>query len=148
MCFILRATGYYFVPIYVADTLRPELPSKAVVAAKSYEEWKDVKDEDFIFSLYPNDLVKVKHRRGIKLSKVFPESTLPPILECKESMFYYISSSISTGAVRFITNDNTYTIHSLGLKTLESIEKYTVDVLGEYHPVRKEKRQRFDITKG
>lgn len=146
--FHIEGDGYYFVPIYVADTLRPELPSKAVVAAKSYEEWKDVKDEDFIFSLYPNDLVKVKHRRGIKLSKVFPESTLPPILECKEAMFYYISSSISTGAVRFITNDNTYTIHSLGLKTLESIEKYTVDVLGEYHPVRKEKRQRFDIKKG
>ena len=105
-------------------------------------------DDDFVFSLYPNDLVKVRHKRGMKLTKCFEESTLPATMDCKESMFYYISSCISTGAICCITNDNTYAIKSLGIKTLESIEKYTVDILGEYHPVKKEERQRFNTKRG
>ena len=41
--------GYYWIPVYVADTVKPELPSKAVVAYKSSAEWKEMKDEDFLF---------------------------------------------------------------------------------------------------
>ena len=145
--FKVDGDGYYFVPIYVADTMKPELPSKAVVAFKPYEQWKDMKEEDFIFSLYPNDLFKVTHKRGMKLTKCFKESTLPDTLECKEQLFYYINAGIAVGTIKCITNDNTYAISSLGIKTLESMEKYTVDILGEYHPVRKEERQRFNIKK-
>ena len=141
--FKVEGDGYYLVPIYVADTLKPELPNRAVVAYKSYNEWKQMSDGDFVFSLYPNDLVKITHRREMKLTKCFKESTLPDALNCKEMLFYYISANISTGAICGITNDNTYVIGSLGIKTLESMEKYTVDILGEYHPVRKEERQRF-----
>lgn len=146
--FKVEGDGYYLVPIYVADTLKPELPNRAVVANRPYNEWKQMSDDDFAFSLYPNDLVKVTHKRKMKLTKCFEESTLPATMDCKESMFYYISSCISTGAICCITNDNTYTVKSLGIKTLENIEKYTVDILGEYHPVRKEERQRFNIKRG
>ena len=146
--FKVEGDGYYLVPIYVADTLKPELPNRAVVANRPYNEWKQMSDDDFAFSLYPNDLVKVTHKRKMKLTKCFEESTLPATMDCKESMFYYISSCISTGAICCITNDNTYTVKSLGIKTLENIEKYTVDILGEYHPVRKEERQRFSIKRG
>ncbi|EJX02134.1 hypothetical protein EVA_09758 [gut metagenome] len=52
---------------------------------------------------------------------------------------------MSSGAIEVINNDNSYTIESLGTKTLKSIEKYTVDILGNYYPVRKETRQNFDI---
>lgn len=146
--FKVEGDGYYLVPIYVADTLKPELPNRAVVAYKPYNEWKQMSDDDFVFSLYPNDLVKITHRREMKLTKCFKESTLPDALNCKEMLFYYISANISTGAICGITNDNTYVIGSLGIKTLESMEKYTVDILGEYHPVRKEERQRFNIKRG
>ncbi len=40
-------------------------------------------------------------------------------------------------------HDNTYEIKSLGVKTLAKLEKYTVDVLGEYHRVEKEPRLPF-----
>ena len=146
--FKVEGDGYYFVPIYVADTLKAELPDRAVVAAKPYSEWKQMKDEDFVFSLYPNDLIKVEHKRSISLKKCFNDSTLPDTLEGREFMLYYNSASISTGAIKCVTNDNTYIIESLGIKTLKSIEKYTVDVLGEYHAVRKEERQGFDIRRG
>lgn len=51
---------------------------------------------------------------------------------------------MSTGAITGINHDNTYVISSLGIKTLKNIEKYTVDVLGEYHAVKREKRQGFE----
>ena len=146
--FRVEGDGYYLVPIYVADTLKPELPNKAVVAHKPYSEWKQMSDDDFAFSLYPNDLVKVTHKRGMKLAKCFKESTLPETLECKENLFYYNAANIAGGSITLITNDNTYVIGGLGIKTLESMEKYTVDILGEYHPVRKEERQRFNIKRG
>ncbi len=145
--FKVEGDGYYMIPIYVADTLKPELPDRAVVAHKPYSQWKQMKDEDFVFSLYPNDLVKVTHRRGITLKRVFSDGSLPDTVEAKKFMLYYNASSISTGAIKCITDDNTYLIESLGIKTLENIEKYTVDILGEYHPVRKEERQCFNLKR-
>ena len=139
----LSGGKYYLVPIYVADTLKPELPNKAIVAYKPYALWPEMSDEDFIFSLYPNDLLSVTHRTGIKLTIANKGSTLPPSVEGKTFMLYYRSTCISTGAISAITHDNTYGIPSLGVKTLEKLEKYTVDVLGEYHLVGKEVRQPF-----
>lgn len=146
--FKVEGEGYYWVPIYVADTLKPELPNRAVVAFKAYDEWKEMTDDDFVFSLYPNDLFKATHKKEIKMAKCFKESTMPDTLICKESLFYFVSAGISVASICCVTNDNTYTVKSLGIKTLESLEKYTVDVLGEYHPVRKEERQRFNKKKG
>lgn len=141
--FKVEGDGYYFVPIYVADTLKDKLPNKACVAFKPYEQWKEMSDSDFVFSVYPNDLLKISHKRALKLTKTFKESTLPPALECKEILMYYRGAGINTAAISCFTHDNTYKIDSLGIKTLASIEKYEVDVLGEYHPVRQEVRQRF-----
>jgi len=145
--FKVEGDGYYMVPIYVADTLKPELPDRAVVANKPYSQWKQMKDGDFVFSLYPNDLVKLTHRRSIKLSRVFDDSSLPEAIEGREFLLYYNSADISTGAIGCISNDNSYKIRGLGIKTLERMEKYTVDILGEYHPVRKEERQRFNLKR-
>lgn len=145
--FYVEGDGYYFVPIYVADTLNPELPNRACVAHKAYDEWKEMRDEDFVFSLYPNDLIKVTHKRMLKLTKVFKESTLPDSYETSSELLYYKGADISVATISGINHDNTYQIRGLGIKTLESLEKYTVDVLGEYHPVRKEKRQTFNTMK-
>ena len=65
--FHVENDGYYFVPIYIADTLKKELPNKACVAYKPYEQWKEMADKDFIFSLYPNDLLRVTHKTKLKL---------------------------------------------------------------------------------
>lgn len=79
--FYVEGEGYYFVPIYIADTLKKELPSKACVAFKPYEDWKAMSDENFIFSLYPNDLMRVTHKNKLKLTKAQKESTLPDTYE-------------------------------------------------------------------
>ena len=141
--FHVEGDGYYFVPIYVADTLKKELPNRACVAFKEYFEWREMREEDFLFSLYRNDLFKATHRRGIKLTKQKKESTMPDTVERKTVLLYYKGTSISTAAISGISHDDAYGISSLGIKTLEKLEKYTVDVLGNYHAVRKETRQGF-----
>ena len=141
--FHVENDGYYFVPIYIADTLKKELPNKACVAYKPYEQWKEMADKDFIFSLYPNDLLRVTHKTKLKLTKAQKESTLPDTYETKQEMLYYISANIHTAAIGCRNHDNTYEIGGMGIKTLEKLEKFTVDVLGEYHKVEKEPRMAF-----
>ncbi len=47
--FYVEGEGYYFVPIYIADTLKKELPSKACTRGKPYVEWKEMETKDFQF---------------------------------------------------------------------------------------------------
>ena len=146
--FHVENDGYYFVPIYVADTLKPELPSKACVAYKPYALWKEMDDRNFVFSLYPNDLIRVVHKRSFALARAFKGSTLPDKKEVSDMLLYYVSAGISTASITCVSNDGAYIINSLGIKTLARLEKYTVDVLGEYHPVAKEPRIPFTQKRG
>lgn len=141
--FYVEDDGYYFVPIYVADTKKSELPNKAVVAAKSYDEWKEMDNRNFIFSLYPGDLVRIRGRKGVKLN-LAKGGTGEKVIVRQDELYYYRSASISTAAINIETHDRRYTRTSLGVKTLQSIEKYQVDVLGNYHKVNlPEKRMKF-----
>lgn len=141
--FHVENDGYYFVPIYIADTLKKELPNKACVQRKPYADWKEVRPDDFLFSLYPNDLMRVTSKGRLMLTKTQKDSTLPDTYETKQEMLYYISAGISVASIACRTHDNSYEIRSMGIKTLEKLEKFTVDVLGEYHKVEKEPRMAF-----
>ena len=141
--FRVEGDGYYFVPIYVADTLKQELPNLACVAHKPYSDWKPMQAKDFLFSLYPNDLLCVTHKRALKLSLANKESSLPPTKEVKTELLYYVSSDISAASISCRNHDNTYVVRGVGIKTLEKLEKYTVDLLGEYHRVEREHRVPF-----
>lgn len=145
--FQVENDGYYFVPIYVSDTRKTELPSKACVAHKPTNEWKEMKVEDFIFSLYPNDLVKVTHKKTLRLNRAKKDANLEASIEVKSIMLYFVSAGVASASIECITHDNSYKIESLGVKTLDALEKYTVDVLGAYHPVKHEIRQRFNRGK-
>ena len=127
--------GYYFVPIYTADTVKKYLPNLAVVAYKKYNQWKPMQEEHFRFSLYPGDLVLVRSKKEIKLSLVNDKSTADSSVTRKEWLMYYGGADISTGAITLTTHDRKYRIRGLGVKRLLSMEKYEVDVLGEYHKV-------------
>lgn len=141
--FYVEDDGYYFVPIYVADTKKESLPNKAVVAYKAYSEWKEMKDENFIFSLYPGDLVCIQSRKGIKLNLAKGGTGEKEIVR-QEGMYYYRAAGITVGAIQIETHDRRYLQPSLGIKTLQSIEKYQVNVLGNYYKVDlPEKRMTF-----
>lgn len=145
--FFVENEGYYFIPIYTADVLKDELPKRACVANKSMEEWKEMDNKNFIFSLYPNDLVYIKSNGKINL-KPYNNKELKPI-EVSEIYGYYIKAGISNGAIVLSTHNNKYIIENIGIKRLEEMKKYQVDILGEYHEVRlPEKRMNFDNMKG
>lgn len=141
--FYVEGEGYYFVPIYVADTVKPTLPNKACVAYKSINEWKEMDDENFQFSLYSNDLIKVTAKKPIKMTICNKDSSLPKEKFVNEWLLYYTGADIATASIAIKNNDNSYFIRGLGIKSLIRIEKYTIDPIGNVHKVNREKRMYF-----
>lgn len=135
--------GYYWVPIYVADTVKETLPNKAVVRDKTMEEWKEMKEDDFLFSLYSNDLILVERDKPICFSLMHEDSTLPKKYETKKELVYYKYGNISNAAIKVETHNGAYVFEGMTFGTVRKIQKYQVDILGNYVPVKKEKRQTF-----
>ncbi len=136
--------GYYFIPLYTADVVKKTLPQKAAVANKPYEQWKEMDEKHFIFSLYPRDLVYVSKNKAINLKLNNKNATGEPELLRKEWLLYYVGADISTAAISLTTHDRKYKRSGLDIKTLHSLEKYEVDPLGNYHKIQiPEKRQGF-----
>lgn len=141
--FHVDGDGYYFVPIYTSDTVKPELPNRAVVAGKRTQEWKVMDDSYFKFSLYPKDLIRIRSKKGIKLKAVNRNADLQEY-STNDCLCYFVKFNISTGALSVENHDRKFEQPGLGGKTLLSIEKYQVDVLGNYSPVAlPEKRMKF-----
>jgi CRISPR-associated endonuclease Csn1 len=114
------------------------------VQGKPHDEWKKMKDDDFIFSIYPNDLLRIEGKKAIEMSRVRKESKrLVDKIAQQEAYVYYKGTNLSKGSIQVITHDNTYQVQGLGVKTLVSLEKYTIDMLGNYTRVGREKRLDF-----
>lgn len=145
--FYIKNEGYYFVPIYVSDTVKKELPNRACITNKIQSEWKVVKDEDFIFSLYPGDLIYIKNKRGFNMVSMKKEFKKEKLF-VNEIYGYYIKCGINSSSIALSTHDRMYWQPSLGIRGLECIKKYEVDVLGNYSEVRiPEKRMKFNLKR-
>lgn len=126
---------FYPVPVYVADAAQAELPSRAVVAYKSEEEWPEM-DESyaFLFSLHPSDWVTVK-------------------LKAESIEGYFAGLDRATGAISIWAHDRNQDKgtdgqwRGVGMKTALAVEKSHVDLLGKLHRVRAENRQPLHIAK-
>lgn len=116
----------YIVPIYLTDTIRDELPNRAIVANKSENEWQLIDDSfNFMYSFYPNDLIKIVTK--------------------KETYFgYYIGCHRGTAALSIKKHDGSCEYSGIGIKLNTFIEKYQVDVLGNYVKVNHESRVGFN----
>ena len=102
-----------------------------------------MQDSDFLFSIYSNDLIRFVSSAPVTFSLKNQNSTLAPSKKLEEGFVYYKTTSISTASFKVENHDNTYQVSSLGIKTLNRLEKYQVDVLGNISKVGKEKRVRF-----
>ena len=141
-----KKKGYYLVPIYVADTLKSNLPMKAVVAKKAYDYWENMRLDDFIFSLQLNDMVYIENERGINCSLINKKSTLQNKISIKKGFFYYRGMDIHEGNICFEDIDGVYK-GRVGVKTLKCLRKVQIDILGEIRNIGKEKRQGFSHMK-
>lgn len=132
---------YYFVPIYVSDVVKKRLPNKAVVAHKSESEWKVMDENNFLFSLYSNDLIYIESRGddGVNFCDIDKSSfTLTSFFA------YYKSADIANGNIAGVLDYKDAKFKGLGLQRLRRFEKYQVDVLGNISFVKKEKRMPFN----
>ena len=129
---------YYFVPIYIDDAIKKTIPMRAATASKPKSEWKLMKDEDFAFSLYPNDLAYIKNSRGISAI-----TTTGNKIKLTDAYVYYKSSNVHNASILIEAHDSSYTAEGIGVQNLVSFEKYQVDVLGNKKLVKSEKRKMF-----
>lgn len=137
-----RGKGYYLVPIYAADVIKKCLPLKAVSAYKPYDDWIEMKPEEFMFSIYQNDLLLVRSEKGIELTPVVKSTRLPKV-KMKEAMVYYQKTNRSTGAITVVNHDDTYMQGSMGVRNIAVMKKMQVDVLGRISEAPKEVRMDF-----
>lgn len=139
---------FHLVPVYVHHRVNG-LPDRAIVAFKDEDEWTFIDDSfEFLFSLHPNDLVRVQQKNS------------PSIVG------YYRGCHSGTGAInialhdRFklgerttslalytknpnkeIPNDKLGLIEGVGVKVALKVEKFNVDILGNIYPAPKETRR-------
>lgn len=117
---------FYVVPLYIEDAGKNDLPNRAVASSKGGIEMTD--EYRFLFSLYPNDWIRVEQK-----DKVIEG--------------YYINFDISTGAITIESHDRNKTIgkdgifRGIGIKTAKSLTKFHVDFLGGLHQVWTEVRR-------
>ena len=124
---------YFFVPIYAADVVKKVLPNKAPSRGKA--GWIEMKDENFVFSLYPKDLIHIKTKK--KDGKI----------KNQEMFAYYTCANVNTSSISGEAHDRSFVFGSLGIQSLTIFEKCQVDVLGNISVVKHEKRMDFSAKK-
>jgi len=129
----IKDKRYYLIPLYVADTVKKDLPNRAIVANEPYDKWISLDETyQFLFSFYSNDYVKIK-------------------LKDKELIQgYYVGTDIGRASIEIKTHDDSKNLRGKmserpGTKTAEYIKKFNVDVLGNIYEVKNEKRHGFQI---
>ena len=61
-----------------------------------------------------------------------------------DEVCYYTGACIATASIAGQAHDSSFSFISMGIQGLESIEKYQVGILGDYHKVDHEIRMTFD----
>lgn len=112
---------FFLVPIYLSN-LGKELPNRAIVANKNEKEWLLIDESyQFRFSLYMDDLIKVTKNN-------------------KEIFGYFNGTDRAVGSISIEAPDRSQKYRGIGVKTQDRFQKYSVDPLGNFHEVKKEKR--------
>jgi CRISPR-associated endonuclease Csn1 len=112
-------SAFYAVPVYAWQFSQKNLPNRAIAANKSEDQWPEVtSDFQFMFSLYPNDYVEVDDGKG-------------RIVEG-----YYAGIHRGTAAIGIVPHDvPNESAQNVGSKTVKSIRKFEIDILGNRREV-------------
>lgn len=115
---------YYMVPVYMHDMTKKEIPRKAATGGKPYKDWRVMDPDDFIFSVYPRELLHIQK------SKPFHK-------DLSNDLYAYFKGANTNGAtITVVTHDGRYELPSIGIQNLKLIEKCQVNALGEIHVCR------------
>lgn len=112
---------YYAVPIYISDMVKKEIPRKAATGGKQYKDWRVMDPDDFLFSVYPRDLLHLKK------GKPFNDGLSNDIY------MYFAGLDPASASFAVTAHDSSISLRGVGIQNLELIEKCQVDMLGEIH---------------
>ena len=112
---------YYAVPIYISDMVKKEIPRKAATGGKQYKDWRVMNPDDFLFSVYPRDLLHLKKW------KPFNDGLSNDIY------MYFAGLDPASASFAVTAHDSSISLRGIGIQNLELIEKCQVDMLGEIH---------------
>ncbi|MCI1881443.1 MAG: type II CRISPR RNA-guided endonuclease Cas9 [Sporolactobacillus sp.] len=131
-----KHTGkFYLAPVYVSDVLAGREPKKFIKPLQPYENWVDITDDfQFLFNLYPNDVIYVKMKR-LKSAKM----NLGEPIKWQGGFFYFKGVHSATAQIKIINHMNSFG-DSIGSQNLLIFERYQVDPLGNLSKVHGEKR--------
>ena len=115
---------YYAVPIYISDMVKKEIPRKAATGGKQYKDWRVMNPDDFLFSVYPRDLLHLKK------GKPFNDRLSNDIY------MYFAGLDPASASFAVTAHDSSISLRGIGIQNLELIEKCQVDMLGEIHVCR------------
>ena len=126
---VFTKTGkFHLLPVYVHHRVTG-LPDRAIVAFKDEDEWTPIDESfSFLFSVYPNDLVRITLKRQTYLG-------------------YFASCHRGTGAFNLWAQDRSIhvgkggAVEGIGVKTALAVEKLNVDILGHIYPAPPEVRR-------
>ena len=119
--------------------MKKKLPNKAATANKMLSEWREMKEENFIFSLYSRDLIYIESDKGIQIKNI------DDITSKEEKIYaYYTGADTATASIAGKLQDSSAVFRSIGIQGLRKFEKCQVDVLGNITFVKKEKRMTFN----
>lgn len=129
-----KGTRFHAVPVYVSDAAKAELPNLAAKAHAPENQWPKIDETyQFLFSLHPNDWVRIKLISGIKEG-------------------YFAEMDRGSGAsLSIYTHDRNQSIgekgkiRGIGISTALAVEKYHVDLLGNLHRAHQEDRQPIHV---
>lgn len=130
-----KTKRYYLSPIYVNDVLEKRVASKFITPKRPYSEWLDITDDyEFLFNLYPNDIIKIKMPRE-RTSKTVAGG----FVKWTEGIFYF--KGVHSGDARINLSDHMNSFQdAIGSQRLKRFEKYQSDPLGNLIKVNKEKQ--------
>lgn len=128
---------FYYIPIYFDDAAKKRIPMKAATAHKPKTNWKVMNESDFVFSLYPNDLMYIKSEKGITIT-INKKST-----KRKEILAYYTGADIGSANISAESHDDEFFARGIGIQNVDELKKYRVDILGNITLVKQEKRKMF-----
>ena len=139
---------YYAIPVYVADLYQGKLPDK--LASRSKQGWLQLDDSyQFLFTLHKDDLIYIENKNGITLKKQKDNknSSLEKTITVNSNLLYFESFNRNSCSIEVSDINNAYSTDGVGIATLLQFKKYTVDVLGDYHEVKREKRLPLELKR-
>lgn len=141
--FNVKDKGYYFVPVYVSDTIKKELPYKAA----PFNIDRPMNDKDFLFSIYYNDLIYFESIEKQKFNGELRSTKEKITEEYDKGYFYFKTADISVGTLSINTDHNNLQAR-ISINKLKTLKKCEVDLLGNISFVKsKEKRKAFKLQK-